>query len=56
MSLTVEYVRQLFENLSNGNTTVFFHNVADNVQWTVMGTHPLTGAYNSKKDFFEAYI
>ena len=53
MSLTVEYVRKLFENLSTGNTSAFFDSVADDVHWTVMGTHPLAGVYNSKADFLK---
>ena len=28
-----------------------FAHVADDVQWTVMGTHPLAGEYHSKADF-----
>ena len=31
----------------------FFEHVADNVDWTVMGTHPLAGHYDSKKAFIE---
>jgi uncharacterized protein len=53
MSLTIEYVNRLFENLSTGNGTALFDNVADDVHWTVMGTHPLAGAYKSKEDFLE---
>ena len=40
-----------FENLSNGKTNAFFDRVVDDVHWTVMGTHPLAGVYNSKADF-----
>ena len=47
MSITIEYVNRLFENLSTGNATTFFENVADDVHWTVMGTHPLAGVYKS---------
>ena len=36
MSLTIEYVNR-FENLSTGNASAFFDNVADDVHWTVMG-------------------
>jgi len=43
MSLTVDYVHQLFENLSIGNATALLDRVADDVHWTVMGTHPLAG-------------
>jgi len=53
MSLTMEYVNRLFENLSTGKTTAFFQNVADDVHWTVMGTHPLAGVYKSKEDFLK---
>lgn len=31
----------------------FFDNVADDVHWTVMGTHPLAGVYKSKEDFLK---
>ena len=31
----------------------FFKYVADDVQWRVMGTHPLAGTYKSKQDFLE---
>lgn len=51
MSVTVEYVEKLFRNLSTGNSRVFFDNVADDVQWTVTGTHPMAGIYKSKSDF-----
>jgi uncharacterized protein len=53
MSLTIEYVNRLFENLSIGNGSAFFDNVADNVHWTVMGTHPLAGMYKRKEDFLK---
>ena len=51
MALTLDYVTRLFENLSNGKTNAFFDRVVDDVHWTVMGTHPLAGVYNSKADF-----
>ena len=53
MSLTIEYVNRLFENLSTGNGSAFFDNVADDGHWTVMGTHPLAGVYKSKEDFLK---
>ena len=53
MSLTIEYVNRLFDNLSAGNASSFFDNVADDVHWTVMGTHPLAGVYKSKEDFLK---
>jgi ketosteroid isomerase-like protein len=51
MSISIEYVEKLFEYLKTGESNKFFEYVADNVQWTVMGTHPLAGIYNSKDDF-----
>src|SRR5215467_5927808 len=53
MSLTIEYVNRLFENLSTGNGRAFFDNVAYDVHWTVMGTHPLAGVYKSKENFLK---
>jgi uncharacterized protein len=53
MFLTIEYVNRLFEDLSTGNESAFFDNVADAVHWTVMGTHPLGGVYKSKEDFLK---
>ena len=53
MSPTIEFVNRLFDNLSTGNASSFFDNVADDVHWTVMGTHPLAGVYKSKEDFLK---
>jgi uncharacterized protein len=53
MALTVDYVAKLYENLSTGKESVFFDSVADDVHWTVMGTHPVAGVYNSKADFLK---
>jgi uncharacterized protein len=53
VALTVDYVAKLFRNLSAGKTSVFFDSVVDDVHWTVMGTHPLAGVYNSKADFLK---
>lgn len=54
MSLTAEYVETLFANLTEGRQPEFFAKVAPNVDWTVMGTHPLAGRYLSRDDFFAA--
>jgi ketosteroid isomerase-like protein len=53
MAITHESVRELFKGLANGDGAAFFQHVADNVDWTVMGTHPLAGHYLSKKAFIE---
>ena len=54
MPITGEFVDNLFKNLSNGNGDAFFTSVADDVNWTVMGTHPLTGVYDRKADFLKS--
>jgi uncharacterized protein len=51
MAITTEYVRKIFSALEHGNGEAFFDHVADNVDWTVMGTHPLAGRYTSKTQF-----
>ena len=51
MQITQEYLETLFSYLGSGRSELFFEHVADNVEWTVMGTHPLAGAYHSKEDF-----
>ena len=53
MAITAESVREIFKGLENGDGAAFFERVADDVDWTVMGTHPLAGHYPSKKAFFE---
>jgi hypothetical protein len=50
MSVTADYVRDLFGNLETGKLDGFFSRVADDVDWTVMGTHPLAGHYTSKSE------
>jgi ketosteroid isomerase-like protein len=44
-------VLALFAHLEHGNGTKFFEHVADDVDWTVEGTHPLAGRYRPKKEF-----
>jgi ketosteroid isomerase-like protein len=51
MTVTLVYVREIFRGLENGDGAAFFTHVADDVDWTVMGTHPLAGRYRSKADF-----
>jgi uncharacterized protein len=51
MAITPELVREIFKGLENGDGAAFFKHVAEDVDWTVMGTHPLAGRYRSKKDF-----
>ena len=51
MTIQASYVRSLFANLENGRTDAFFDHVAEDVDWAVMGTHPLAGTYQTKADF-----
>ena len=51
MTVQANYVESLFANLENGKSGAFFEHVADDVNWTVMGTHPLAGTYPTKADF-----
>jgi hypothetical protein len=44
-------VRSIFAGLEHGDGDAFFRHVADNVDWTVMGTHPLAGHYTSAASF-----
>ena len=48
-----ECVLEIFKGLESGDGAAFFEHVADDVDWTVMGTHPLAGHYLSKKAFRE---
>ena len=51
MTVQASYVKSLFANLEEGKSGAFFEHVADDVNWTVMGTHPLAGSYHTKADF-----
>ena len=53
MAITTDRVREIFKGLETGDGTAFFEHVADDVDWTVMGTHPLAGHYLSKQAFIE---
>ena len=53
MTVTPERIREIFKSLENSDAASFFEHVADDVDWTVMGTHPLAGHYDSKKAFLE---
>ena len=51
MSINKQMVRSIFVDLEQGDGDAFFEHVADDVDWTVMGTHPLAGHYSSKNAF-----
>lgn len=52
--LSKDSVRDLFSNLETGHSDQFFERVREDVDWTVMGTHPLAGHYRSKNAFLDA--
>lgn len=54
MAVDADFVRRIFAGLEHGDGAAFFSHVADDVDWTVMGTHPLAGHYTSKADFTAA--
>ena len=51
MSIDEQTVRSIFAGLEHGDGDAFFEHVAEGVDWTVMGTHPLAGRYRSKSAF-----
>ena len=53
MTITSDRVREIFSGLEKGDGAAFFQQVADDVDWTVMGTHPLAGHYPSKRAFID---
>lgn len=44
-------ISEIFASLAKGKYDDFFAHVADDVDWTVMGHHPLAGQYHNKTDF-----
>jgi len=49
--VTERNVRTVFAHLENGQSEKFFRHVAIDVNWTVMGTHPLAGTYHNRETF-----
>jgi hypothetical protein len=48
MAITKTRVRQIFGPLEAGDGDKLFAHVADDVDWTVMGTHPIAGHYETR--------
>jgi ketosteroid isomerase-like protein len=46
-------VREAFEQFVAGDAAPFFAMVADDVRWTVIGSTPISGTYESKRDFIK---
>lgn len=54
LSINIAQVKNLFNNLETGKNELFFDQVAENVNWTVMGTHPLARTYHNRDDFISS--
>ncbi|MEH2419544.1 MAG: nuclear transport factor 2 family protein [Nostoc sp.] len=52
--ITYETVCNIFKHLESDTSEKFFDSVADDVKWTVLGTQPLAGNYQSKTAFHQA--
>lgn len=50
---TRKLVETVFKAYEAGSLDAFFDSVADDVRWTVVGNHPLSGTFTSKQDFIE---
>ncbi|KAI9688968.1 MAG: hypothetical protein M1822_000705 [Bathelium mastoideum] len=44
----------IFSHLASGNPDAFFAHVSPTVSWTITGTHPLAGTFNSLSNFRQA--
>lgn len=44
-------ITEIFASLAEGKYPDFFAHVSDDVDWYVMGQHPLAGQYHNKTDF-----
>ncbi len=53
MPLTIAEVRAVFAEFETGDGLGFFKHVADDVDWTVLGTHPLAGHYRGRTAFVQ---
>ena len=46
-----EEITAIFKNMETGNYPATFERISPEVDWTVMGTHPLAGRYATLQDF-----
>jgi len=54
--MTPDRIREIFKALETGDGAAFFVHVADNVNWTVPGTHPLAGHYRGRADYAGTFV
>ena len=46
-------IEDAFNGWTRGDRTAFNDLLADNLRWTVIGNSPVSGSYNSKREFLE---
>ena len=51
MTVDEQYVRSHFKLLADADYDGFFARVSPSVSWTVMGSHALSGQYNTPSEF-----
>ncbi len=57
MNSTCETRRPLFELLGNLETVdTFFDSVSEDVEWTLVGRHPLAGEFRNKREFLDGTL
>ena len=54
MTASSELVRNAFSSWEQGDSRPFFGLVAADVDWTVIGSTPISGRYRSKREFLAA--
>ena len=54
--MTPDRIRQIFQALETGDGAAFFAHIAEDVDWTVMGTHPLAGHYHSRAAYVGTFV
>jgi len=55
-SVNKQLIRSVFEAWANGDSKAFFNVLAPNVEWTVIGTGPVSQCYKSRQAFLEGAV
>ncbi len=56
MAENKQAVRHNFEQLANGNGAPLLDSLADDVQWTIIGTTSLSKTFNGKQDVIDGLL
>ena len=54
--MTPDRIRQIFQALETGDGAAFFAHIAEDVDWIVMGTHPLACHYHSRAAYVGTFV